>query len=733
MSALSRQYVRVGELNVDAGLHQLIAKEAIVGTGLEPDAFWQSLAQIVTDLGPKNRQLLTTRDKLQAQIDEWHKADGALDRSAAENIEFLRKIGYLAASGPAFEVAVENVDPEIADINAPQLVVPVDNARYALNAANARWGSLYDALYVSGIAEPDGSGPPAVFEKQRAARVMAWARDFLDRVIPLQRASHHDAADYAISSGSPEASHVEVRLKDDSRTRLAAPQQFSGFAGSRSAPAEILFSHNKLSLRLQFDRTSSIGKTDAAGLADIALEAAVTTIQDFEDAIAAVDAHDKANAYRNWLNLMKGTLTADLEQDGKTVTRSLHRDLEFTGPDGAPLQVPARSCMLARHVGLHMYTDAVTTAAGAPIPEGFLDAMVISLGAIHNLSGQGSAAYANSRCGSVYAVKPKLHGPDEVAATVELFSRVEDALGLARNTLKIGIMDEERRTTVNLRECIRAARSRVIFINTGFLDRTGDEIHTVMHLGAVITKDAMKNARWLQAYEKWNVDAGLQTGVHTVGQIGKGMWTMPDRMQAMYSAKSEHLKAGANTAWVPSPTVAVLHALHYHENDADAIQQSLAGNSHASLEDILTPPILREPLSHEQIARELESAAQSILGYVVRWVEAGIGCSKIPDINDISLMEDRATLRISSQLIANWLHHGLTARDEVLAIFKRMAATVDRQNETMQDYHPMAADFEASIGFQAALDLVFQGAASPNGYTESILHQRRREAKTRGV
>ncbi len=731
MEQTKNQTVRVRTLNIDAALHQLVAEEVLPGTGIDSEYFWTSLGDIVKDLGAKNRALLDTRDQLQLQIDDFNSSDHAVDFSVEDNIRFLTDIGYLVEEGPNFKVEVENVDREISDVSAPQLVVPVDNARYALNAANARWGSLYDALYTAGIAEPGDPppAPPPQFDTERGARVIAWAKDFLDRVIPLDAGRHGDVTRYTVAPAGQKSLEMVAYLADGTVTTLNSPGQFGGFRGNMFEPSEILFHHNNLSLRLQVNRNSPIGKMDRAGVSDIAMEAAVTTIQDFEDAISAVDAQDKVGAYRNWLNLMKGTLSTEFEKNGRTVKRALNPDMEFTNPYGMQTFVPARSVMLVRHVGIHMYTDAVTTDSGEPIPEGFLDAMVISLCAMHNLSGEGSMLYSNSRSGSVYVVKPKLHGPDEVAATVELFARVEDVLGLARNTLKIGIMDEERRTTVNLKESIREARNRVIFINTGFLDRTGDEIHTMMNLGPTLTKDDMKSTGWLKAYEDWNVDVGVNTGVYSVGQIGKGMWTMPDLMKTMYQTKTVHPKAGANTAWVPSPTLAVLHALHYHDIDVSEVQNTLVSNSRAKIEDILTPPILREELSENQITRELESNAQSILGYVVHWVEEGIGCSKIPDLNEIYLMEDRATLRISSQLIANWLKHGLTTREQVQQIFERMAVVVDRQNEGIAGYRNMAPEFDSSVGFQAALDLVFKGAESPNGYTENILHTKRRQAK----
>ena len=730
MSENVNQTVAVGGLNVTKCLYDLVAGEIAPGTKIEPENFWKSLAAIVSDLGPKNANLLKKRDELQEKIDDWHSSDHAKEHTVAEQLSFLKSIGYLVEEGPPFKVEVENVDREISDVSAPQLVVPVDNARYALNAANARWGSLYDALYTSGVAEPedDPTSPSGVHDVERAARVIEWTRKFLDRNVPLNSGSHVQAVRYFVAPAGRRTLELKVSMENGTVVSLESPGQFAGFRGLMYAPYEILLYNNGLYFRLLIDRDSKIGKTDAAGIRDVSMEAAITTIQDFEDAVSAVDAQDKTAAYSNWLYLMKGTLTTEFEKNGKMITRSLNPDMEFTNPYGMPVTVSARSMMLVRHVGIHMYTDAVTTADGEQIPEGFLDAMIISLCAIHNLTGEGSKSFPNSRSGSVYVVKPKLHGPEEVAATVELFARVEDVLGLERNTLKIGIMDEERRTTANLKESIREARNRVIFINTGFLDRTGDEIHTMMNLGPSMTKDQIKKAPWLHSYEDWNVDIGIDTGVNSVGQIGKGMWTMPDLMKAMFKAKTVHPAAGANTAWVPSPTLSVLHALHYHEIDVLSIQRDMPREP-AQLQDILNPPVLREELSSEQIKVELENNAQSILGYVVHWVHEGIGCSKIPDINDINLMEDRATLRISSQLIASWLKHGLTTREQVLEVFRRMAAIVDRQNEGLAGYRNMAPDFETSIGFQAALDLVFKGVDSPNGYTEPILHARRREAK----
>ena len=733
MSKRSNNYVKTGGLRVSKCLYDLLANEIAPHTGVSTETFWSSLAEIVSDLGPKNKSLLERRDELQVKIDDWHSADHAPDYSVEEIRTFLAKIGYLAPEGPQFKVEVENVDREISDVSAPQLVVPVDNARYALNAANARWGSLYDALYTSGVAEPDDMplDPPAKYNPERGARVISWARDFLDRVVPLKSGRHSDASNYFVAPAGRRTLELKVTLKNGKVTSLKSPGQFAGFLGVMYKPSEILLYNNGLYFRLLIDEDSAIGRSDAAGISDIAMEAAVTTIQDFEDAVSAVDAEDKTQAYRNWLYLMKGTLKAEFEKNGKLIKRSLNPDMEFTNPYGMSVTVSARSMMLVRHVGMHMYTDAVTTESGEDIPEGFLDAMMISLCAVHNLTGEGAKSFPNSRCGSVYVVKPKLHGPEEVAATVELFARVEDSLGLKRNTLKIGIMDEERRTTINLKESIREARNRVIFINTGFLDRTGDEIHTMMSLGPSITKDQMKTITWLHTYEDWNVDVGVETGVYSVGQIGKGMWTMPDLMRAMYETKMNHPEAGANTAWVPSPTLAVIHALHYHETDVREVQRTILHREHVKLEDLLKPPVLSVELSAEEIETELENNIQSILGYVVHWVESGIGCSKIADINDIYLMEDRATLRISSQLIAGWLKHGLTNREQVEKIFKKIAVIVDRQNESTAGYRKMSEDFDSHIGFQAAQDLVFQGVDSPNGYTEQILHSRRRQAKAR--
>jgi malate synthase len=720
-------FIEIGGLKVNEELYDLVRDEIAPETGVEPDEFWKALGKIVQELGPKNRTLLEKRDTLQKQIDDWCLARRDQSIRPDECRDFLTKIGYLVPEGEDFEVSTANVDREIARISGPQLVVPLDNPRYALNAANARWGSLYDALYGTDvIPEDDRLKKGETYNPVRGGEVIAKTEAFLDEVVGLERGKFSEVTQFSVSDTGG-AKKLSARLIDGSETGLAEPQKFVGFQSKQGELASLLLKNNELHIEIEIDRNHPVGKLHPAGVKDVILEAAVTTIQDCEDSVAAVDATDKATVYRSWNGIMRGTLEATFERNGKEMTRRLNPDKTFSAPNGQTITLPGRSLLLVRNVGIHMYTDAVTTIDGKEIPEGFLDAMVTALAALHDLKGNGK--YSNSRTGSVYIVKPKLHGPEEVAATVELFERVEDPLGLKRNTLKIGIMDEERRLTVNLKESIRAARERVVFINTGFLDRTGDEIHTWMELGPMLPKMEIRNQPWLKAYEDWNVDIGIETGLVGKAQIGKGMWTMPDEMRKMVESKQAHPEAGANTAWVPSPTAATLHALHYHKVNVAKKQSELARRARARLEDILTPPILDRKLNGEEIQKELDNNAQGILGYVVRWVGQGVGCSKVPDINNIGLMEDRATLRISSQHIANWLHHGIVTQEQVRKTFERMAEVVDRQNKGEPNYRDMAPNFGASIPFQAAMDLVLNGREAANGYTEPVLHSRRRQAK----
>ena len=718
-----KERVELHGLSIDRELYDLVCDEIIPGTAVNPDRFWANLSRIVADLEPGNRALLNKRDQLQAQIDRWHRSNP--EYQFDDYKDFLNEIGYIAPEGGPFKVTVANADAEITRIAGPQLVVPVDNSRYALNAANARWGSLYDALYSTDvIPETEGCQRTRKYNPVRGRRVIEYARRFLDRATPMAVGSHDYVVKYRVKSGQ-----LVGVMGDGSEHGLGKRERFAGYTGDPDDPDSILLRHNALHIELRLGEGYYIGRNDLAGVYDIQLEAAVSAIMDCEDSVAAVDAGDKVAVYRNWLGLMKGDLTRKVAKDGKTIDRSLNDDRKYTAPNGRTYTLQGRALMLLRNVGLHMYTDAVTTADGREIPEGFLDAMVTTLAAKHDLLGNGR--FRNSRTGSIYIVKPKLHGPEEAAATVELFERVEDALGLDRLTIKIGIMDEERRTTVNLKECIRVAEDRVIFINTGFLDRTADEIHTSMEAGPMLRKAGLKKAPWLLAYEDWNVDIGMVTGLPRHAQIGKGMWPEPDNMAAMMDVKVNHPRAGATSAWVPSPTAATLHAMHYHRINVGTRQRELIRLSRVNPDDLLSIPLLDgDTLNDFEIRKELENNAQGILGYVVRWIEHGIGCSKVPDVNDVNLMEDRATLRISSQHIANWLHHGIVTREQVVDAFMKMAPLVDYQNAEDPHYVNMAPDFDGSIPFQAALDLVFCGREEPNGYTERVLHARRREYKS---
>ena len=715
------QRVTIGGLQVAQKLFDFINQQALPQTGIEQESFWASFEQIINEFSPRNRALLVKRDDIQASIDQWHQ-NNEYDFSSYK--AFLQEIGYLLPPCEDFKITTKDVDPEMATMAGPQLVVPVMNSRFALNAANARWGSLYDALYgTDAISEEDGGEKTQGYNPVRGNKVIAYGRDFLNEAVPLASGSHTGSAKYAVADGQ-----LNVALSNGETTGLADQAQFVGYTGQQDSPNSVLLKNNGLHIEVCIDPSSPIGQSDGAGVSDIILESALTTIMDCEDSIAAVDADDKVVVYSNWLGLMKGDLSETITKGGKSFTRELNADRSYNGAKGNTLTLKGRSLMFVRNVGHLMTNEAIIDKDGYEVPEGILDGMITSLISLHDVKGNGQ--YSNTTTGSIYIVKPKMHGPEEVAFADDLFNAVEDAYALPRHTIKMGIMDEERRTTVNLKHCIKAAAGRVVFINTGFLDRTGDEIHTSMEAGPMIRKGDMKGSAWIAAYENWNVDIGLACGLSGRAQIGKGMWAIPDQMANMLQAKIAHPQSGANTAWVPSPTAASLHVMHYHKVDVFARQKEIAQRDIANIDDILSIPVAVNPSwSESEITQELENNAQGILGYVVRWVDAGIGCSKVPDINNVGLMEDRATLRISAQHIANWLRHDICSKEQVLAVMQKMAAVVDTQNANDPSYRPMAGNFDTSIAFQAACELVFDGCSQPSGYTEPVLHRRRIELK----
>jgi len=718
------QYIKKGSLSVSTDLESFLRSEVLPGLDLSEEHFWTSLEKIINEFSPKNKTLLGIRESMQGQIDAWHLANPGQEKNLDAYKNFLKEIGYLLEEGGDFKITTANVDPEIASIAGPQLVVPVMNARFALNAANARWGSLYDALYGTDmISEENGASRAGAYNPVRGDKVIEFAKNFLDKNFTIDNASYSDVNSFNIKNG-----RLEISLLNGETTNLINNNQFQGYHGSAEQPAGVLLKNNGLHAEIQIDPDHSVGATDPAGIKDVLLESAITTIQDCEDSVAAVDGEDKVAVYRNWLGLMKGDLKETFIKGGAEMTRSLNPDRNYIAPDGSNLRLSGRSLMLVRNVGHLMTNPAILDQNGDEVPEGILDAMFTICIAMHDLNG--NSEVQNSEAGSIYIVKPKMHGPDEVQFTCDLFSAVEKSLNLNQLTAKIGIMDEERRTTVNLKECIRVAKDRVIFINTGFLDRTGDEIHTSMEAGPMIPKAEMKQQPWILAYEDWNVDSGLETGFKGNAQIGKGMWPMPDEMLNMYETKTMHPESGANCAWVPSPTGATLHAMHYHQILVSERQEKLLERPKASLDDILTIPVMSnaKSLSREDVQKELDNNAQGILGYVVRWVDQGVGCSKVPDINNIGLMEDRATCRISSQHIANWLHHSVCSEDQVIETMKRMAIIVDQQNSGDPTYQPMAPSYDG-IAFQAACNLAIQGRAQPSGYTEPILHAMRLKYK----